>query len=65
MGAHLSRQSATIIPFPPRGRYLTGGQREEPKLAVEAMPPRIAGDVFGSGWYHDEAIQEAKRTGEH
>jgi hypothetical protein len=65
MGAHLSHQSATIIPFPPRGRYLAGGHREEPKLAADARSPRILGDVFGSGWYHDAAIQESQRTGEH
>jgi hypothetical protein len=64
MGAHRSHQSATIIPFPPRGRYLASDQREEPKPPAEATPPRVLGDVFDSGWYHDAAIQESKRTGD-
>jgi hypothetical protein len=49
--------SATIYQFPARGRFATGAARDEAKAATVAAP-RI---VFGSGWYHDEAI-EAERT---
>ena len=47
--------SATIYQFPARGRFALSAPREDVK-AVAA--PRV---VFGSGWYHDEAI-EAERT---
>ena len=46
--------SATIYQFPARGRFAAGAVREDEKLAA----PRV---VFGSGWYHDEAI-EAERA---
>ena len=48
--------SATIYQFPPRGRYAVGANNAAEQ--VSAAPAHI---VFGSGWYHDEAI-EAERT---
>lgn len=48
--------SATIYQFPPRGRFAQPARSEAELKAIEA--PSIA---FGSGWYHDEAI-EAERT---
>ena len=49
--------SATIYQFPQRGRFAVSAAREEVKTAA-VVAPRV---VFGSGWYHDEAI-EAERT---
>ena len=55
--------SATIHQFPARGRFASGAnshaspqQGEQAKAAA----PRVERVVFGSGWYHDEAI-EAER----
>jgi hypothetical protein len=55
-----SQTSAKIIPFP-------GGGRKSVGLRGNATPadltmPTVA---FGSGWYHDAAIQESKRVHEH
>ena len=51
--------SATIYQFPARGRFAMSA-RDEKAVAAPAIQraPNIA---FGSGWYHDEAI-EAERT---
>ena len=65
MTTHSSPRSATIISFPPRGRFAAAEPREESRLAADFRSPRAVGDVFGSGWYHDAAIQDSKRTGEH
>jgi hypothetical protein len=48
--------SATIYQFPPRGRFATSVPEEAKAASVAAS--RV---VFGSGWYHDEAI-EAERA---
>jgi hypothetical protein len=48
--------SATIYQFPARGRFAMSAVHDDAQQAVVA--PRV---VFGSGWYHDEAI-EAERA---
>ena len=55
-----AQTSAKIIPFPAGGRKSVGvrGNATADDLSV----PTVA---FGSGWYHDAAIQDAKRTHEH
>jgi len=59
MATSVQGGSATIHQFPPRGRYAVSGARGEPERAASTLPvPNI---VFGSGWYHDEAI-EAERA---
>jgi hypothetical protein len=55
MATSFQRESATIYEFPLRGRF--AAKREEAERAAAA--PRV---VFGSGWYHDEAIQDAERA---
>ncbi len=56
MATSFQRESATIYEFPLRGRFAAATrQREEAEEAAKL--PRV---VFGSGWYHDEAM-EAER----
>jgi hypothetical protein len=50
--------SAKIYAFPPRGRFAIS----ESNLAAEVQLPRGMKVTFGSGWYHDEAIQESERA---
>jgi uncharacterized protein DUF2735 len=57
------RGSATIYQFPLGGRAGLSSVREDVKPKVEAQ--RASVDAFGSGWYHEAAIEEAKRTLEH
>ena len=56
MATTYQRDSATIYEFPRRGRFAVAAQNDE---ARAARLPRV---VFGSGWYHDEAIEEADRA---
>ena len=49
--------SAKIYPFPARGRFAAGGQREEFRLAANVQLPPSVKIASGSGWYHEAAIQ--------
>jgi hypothetical protein len=51
--------SAKIYQFPSKGRFATGVLRTESKPEANMISPRGAKVVYGSNWYHDEAIQEA------
>jgi hypothetical protein len=57
MTTSISRGSAQIYEFPPRGRFALNAGNES--QAVESQP--LAKVAAGSGWYHDAAIQEAER----
>jgi hypothetical protein len=63
MTAYLSGESAKIIEFPAGGRRAVAARRDECSLAADPATLRVSGDAFGSGWYHESAIQESKRTG--
>ncbi len=52
------RASATIYQFPAGGRRGVEANREQ---APADQPARMTGNAFDS-WYHEAAIQEAKRT---
>lgn len=52
------RKSATILSFDEKARALRARQGRPP--AVQQAP--VPAVVFGSGWYHDEAIREADPT---
>ncbi len=54
------RQSAEILQFPAGGRSTLGGRRDEVKPAEQFVAPRLAKVVSGA-WYHEEAVQEARR----
>jgi len=60
MATNVQAGSATIYQFPARGRYAVSGASNVMESA-SASVPQPASIVFGSGWYHDEAI-EAERT---
>jgi hypothetical protein len=57
MTTNVSRGSAKIYTFPPRGRFAVGGLGEESELAANVQLPRGVKIASGGGWYHDEAIQ--------
>ena len=52
--------SAKILTFPPRGRFALAIQGEATAPATANLQfPRGIRLVAGSGWYHDEAIQQS------
>ena len=53
--------SAKIYTFPPRGRFAVRGQDEDFATVADGALPRTVKLVSGSGWYHEEAIQEASK----
>jgi hypothetical protein len=55
-GGH--RQSATIYQFPTHAVRRPAGHFGDAKLVPMITPPHLPTVEFGSGWYHDEAIQE-------
>lgn len=59
MTTSISRGSAQIYEFPPRGRFALNG-RDESQLRVNVEPQTLVKVASGSGWYHDAAIQEAE-----
>jgi hypothetical protein len=56
MSTNQEAATAKIFQFPARGRFAKAAPIDARLAVVDA--PSIA---FGSGWYHDEAI-EAERT---
>jgi hypothetical protein len=61
-----SHGSAKIYQFPARPRVTAGGHRNASGPGVVVGLPIQPKIVFGSGWYHEEAIQEdAQRAGKH
>ena len=58
MTTNVQGGSATIHQFPPRGRYAVNSASNAMQSASAPQPANI---VYGSGWYHDEAI-EAERA---
>ncbi|MCF2523391.1 DUF2735 domain-containing protein [Bradyrhizobium sp. G127] len=56
-----SLPSAKIYQFPVGGRRAIPSFRADSNLAVEQPAPRMA----ITGWYHEAAIEEAKRGSEH
>jgi hypothetical protein len=65
MVTNVSHGTAKIYQFPVRGRMTAGGNREDIKQTTDPKLQRVTGDTFGSGWYHEAAIEEAKRPREH
>jgi hypothetical protein len=63
MTAQSEPVSAQIFQFPPRGRFAAAANRDDKSLA-NPLTPRIARIAMGSGWYHDQAIQDAERDHE-
>jgi hypothetical protein len=69
MTTDFSRPSARIYAFPVGGRRFVGAARDESRTATDPSTRAISGDTVGEAWhgeawYHESAIQEAKRTSE-
>jgi Protein of unknown function (DUF2735) len=62
MSTNTYRGSAEIIPFPSRARSISKERREAEMPATKFALPRVANVAFGSGWYHEAAIQDDERT---
>jgi Protein of unknown function (DUF2735) len=58
MSTSMSRTSATIYTFPPRGRFAI---REQEMPAAGALPAGVKVS-YGSSWYHEEAILAAREA---
>jgi hypothetical protein len=55
MTTSLERGSAKIYQFPTKRRPV---RFDGPNFASNVSSPSVAPTAFGSGWYHDEAIQD-------
>ena len=51
------RETAKIYQFVLRDRTARTGQRDRHKQSAESA--RLAPTEFGSGWYHDAAVQDS------
>ncbi|HSI41533.1 MAG TPA: DUF2735 domain-containing protein [Xanthobacteraceae bacterium] len=60
MTTSLHRPSATIYAFPKGGRASIAGNRGTDRLLRELAELNLPATSFGSGWYHDAAIQDAE-----
>ncbi|MEH2509243.1 hypothetical protein V1291_000597 [Nitrobacteraceae bacterium AZCC 1564] len=61
MVTNVSHGTAKIYQFPVRGRKTAGGDREQIKPTTDPKFQPVLGDTFGSGWYHEAAIEEERR----
>jgi hypothetical protein len=57
-----TRPSATILMFPMAARASASNLSEKAKFAAELASLRNITTDFGSGWYHDAAIEEAEQA---
>ncbi len=57
----VSRNSAQIFQFPPRGRYAVGGDVAYNKRAVNFASSHVAIAALSGAWYHDEAVRESEQ----
>lgn len=53
------RETAQIIPFPARSRGSKSLLRDGMRQSVDRLPVPMCD--FGSGWYHDAAMQDEAR----
>jgi Protein of unknown function (DUF2735) len=65
MATNVSHGSAKIYEFPVRGRKAAGDDRAQIKPTNDPRFQPIVGDTFGSGWYHETAIEEERQQQEH
>jgi hypothetical protein len=61
---NFSQESARIYRFPATGRRTSDSRREDSNSVIDGSAPRVPATTFGSGWYHEAAIQESKRIRE-
>jgi hypothetical protein len=60
MAESVLRESARIYQFPIRDRAVKASHREGQRVADLAA--RLPNTEFGSGWYHEAAVQEAEQA---
>ncbi|GLK69853.1 DUF2735 domain-containing protein [Hansschlegelia plantiphila] len=65
MTMNMIQRSATIYQFPTSVRANSNAGRRENSAVVNLRAPNAPRIVYGSGWYHDEAIQDSQRPGKH
>ncbi len=63
MSENLSRHTAEIIAFPIGGRSAMLARTSD--TLADLRSRRVVADVSSAAWYHDAAIDEAKRGREH
>ena len=58
-----NRESAKIYAFPARVRTAVAASSfgEQAKPVADLASKRLPKTTFGSGWYHDAAIEEARQ----
>ncbi len=62
MTTSTSGESAQVYQFPPRGRFaLNAG--EDPRVRIDLEVQALPKVVYGSGWYHEQAIEDERRRG--
>ena len=59
MTDNAQRQTARIIQFPVKAHAAKTGHKASGRKMAE-LPAQVAPVEFGSGWYHDDAIQDAE-----
>jgi hypothetical protein len=64
MTTDFSRPSAKIYAFPVGGRRSVAAARDETRTTADPRTWAFSGDAIGEAWYHEAAIEEAKRTRE-
>jgi hypothetical protein len=65
MNTNYQQGSAKIYQFPVGGRSGLAPRQDAGRSVIDSSTPRVHEAACGSGWYHDAAIEEAKRTGDH
>ena len=61
MSTDIQRESARIYAFPARARKSGSRVNEQPASVVELALRRLPNVDFGSGWYHEAAIEDAQK----
>jgi hypothetical protein len=62
MTTRFHRQSAKIYQFPIGMRTAPDVHRKENEGVAELKMSQFSDAAFGSGWYHEAAIQEAEQS---
>ncbi len=57
----VSRSSAQIYQFPPRGRYAVGGDDSSYHKQAVNFASRNSIATLSGAWYHDEAVRESEQ----
>ena len=57
MSTNVERPSAKIYQFPRQVAANAGDSRRDGKSAADSRQQALTSTEFGSGWYHDAAVQ--------